>query len=98
MFKDNLRRLREAKSLTRKQLAKILETTEYTIRDYENGKTEPDIKMLIKMADFFDHTLDELVGRPKRPVSEDKEKLIEIIDQLPEEKRRIAIEFFKTII
>jgi transcriptional regulator with XRE-family HTH domain len=98
MFKDNLRRLREAKSLTRKQLAKILETTEYTIRDYENGKTEPDIKMLIKMADFFDRTLDELVGRPKRPVSEDKEKLIEIIDQLPEEKRRIAIEFFKTII
>lgn len=34
-----------------------------TIRKYERGEREPNISMLIKIADYFDVSIDYLVGR-----------------------------------
>ena len=35
------------------------------LRRYETGESEPTLTALIKMADFFDVTLDDLVGRDR---------------------------------
>lgn len=58
-----LRLLREANNLTQKQMANILSVTQKSISTYENGLTEPDISTMIKIADFFDVSLDYLLDR-----------------------------------
>ena len=49
-----LKELRKEHKLSMKELGKILGLSESTISLYEAGKREPDIKTLIKMADYFD--------------------------------------------
>ena len=63
MIIKKLRLLREANNLTQKQMANILSVTQKSISTYENGLTEPDISTMIKIADFFDVSLDYLLDR-----------------------------------
>ena len=60
---NNIRFYRKSLNLTQQQLAKMLNGQKSLISNYENGYSTPDIFMLIKLADIFDVTLDELVGR-----------------------------------
>lgn len=38
-----------------------------TLSNYENGKTQPDARALIALADFFHVSIDYLVGRTDMP-------------------------------
>lgn len=62
-FAENLKSWRISQNLTQKQLAEKLELSYHTISHWETGYTEPSIAQLIALADFFDTTIDELVGR-----------------------------------
>lgn len=62
-FDKNLKVLRESQNLTQKQLAVKINTTLQSISHWETGYTEPSIQQLIALADLFDITIDELVGR-----------------------------------
>lgn len=48
---------------TQLALAKKLGGSASLVSNYENGYSTPDIFTLWKMADIFDITIDELVGR-----------------------------------
>ena len=61
----NLAELRVSSNLTQKELAKILNVTDKAYWSYESGRTEPSINTLIKIADYFDVSLDYLCGRPR---------------------------------
>lgn len=63
IFAEQLRQLRREISMTQKQLADVLETTQRNISYLELGKVEPDLKTLWKIADFFDVSVDFLIGR-----------------------------------
>lgn len=85
-----LRLLREANNLTQKQMANILNVTQKTVSTYENGLTEPDISTMIKIADFFDVSLDYLLDR-KTTKTETTRITIDIsADELSVLKRVIA--------
>lgn len=58
-----LKELRKEHKLSMKEVGKILGLSESTISLYEAGKREPDIKTLIKMADYFKVSVDVLIGR-----------------------------------
>lgn len=62
---ENIKNLRKEYSLSQKQLADIVETTFKTVSHWETGYTEPSIEQLVALANFFDVTIDELVGREK---------------------------------
>lgn len=49
--------------MTQADLAQALSTTEKTISHWETGYSEPSISQLVTIADYFDVSLDELVGR-----------------------------------
>ena len=59
----NIRFYRKAMGLTQEGLANLLGGKKSLVSNYENGYSTPDIFVLIRLADFFDITLDELVGR-----------------------------------
>lgn len=62
-FSKNLKEYRLSSSLTQSDLAKLLKTTQRKISYWESGKIEPDLDSLIAVADIFDISIDELVGR-----------------------------------
>lgn len=61
----NIKLLRRSLGLTQGALAEKLCGKKSLVSNYENGYSVPDIFTLIKLADIFDITLDELVGRDK---------------------------------
>lgn len=60
---DNIRFFRKANNLTQEELSKQLGGSKNLVSNYENGISTPDIFTLVKLADIFGITLDELVGR-----------------------------------
>lgn len=62
-FKDNLKELRIEKKLGQVELAKAIGVSKGVISLWENGFSEPTMYSLIVLADYFNITIDELVGR-----------------------------------
>lgn len=58
-----LKELRIEKNLTQTKLAENFGITYSNIGEWERGKSEPSIDMLVKLADFFNVSIDYLVGR-----------------------------------
>ena len=63
MIGKNIKINRKRLGLTQKQLGEMLNSNKSLISNYENHYSTPDIYTLIKLADIFCVTLDELVGR-----------------------------------
>ena len=61
------KKVRLEKGLTQKQVAAALGITEQAYQRYEYGKTVPSALVLIALADYFDVSLDYLVGRSDIP-------------------------------
>ena len=64
-FKDNLKYLRNEKGLGQVELAKKLGVSKGIISLWENGLREPNMYSLIDIANFFDVSIDYLVGIEK---------------------------------
>ncbi len=62
-----LKELRKNKGISQLRLATELNTTQNTISRYETGEREPGIDELIKIADFFNVSVDYLIGRTENP-------------------------------
>ena len=58
-----LKALRKERSISQLKLAMDLNMNQNSISRYENGEREADYKTLIKFADYFDVSLDYLLGR-----------------------------------
>ncbi len=87
---NRIKDLREDRDMRQSDLAAATGIDQRTISNYETGKTSPDAYALIKLADFFDVSIDYLVGRAACDLSsEDKRtKMIDkIISELEELKR-----------
>ena len=66
-FPDRLKELRKNKGVTQKTVAEYLGITERGYQNYEIGKSTPSYETLIKLANFFDMSLDYLTGRSDHP-------------------------------
>ncbi len=66
-FQRNLRRLRKAKGLTLRALAKKANVGYVSIHRLETGKQDPTLSMLIRLAKALNVTVAELIGeKPAR--------------------------------
>ena len=68
-FGKKLRCLRKLKGYTQEQLAQILNTTRSCISNYELGNRQPDNETVTAVADFFDVSIDYLMGRSEVSLS-----------------------------
>ena len=66
-FSQRLAALRNAKSLSLASLGEYLSVTDEAVRLLEKGKRSPSFEVLCALADFFDVSLDYLVGRSDDP-------------------------------
>lgn len=58
-----IRDLREDRDLTQKQIAGYLLCDQSLYSKYERGEREIPLNIIIKLADFYDVSIDYLVGR-----------------------------------
>lgn len=59
---DRLRELRKAKKMTTTELGEVMGVANQTITHYELGDRKPTPEMLIKLANFFNVSVDYLIG------------------------------------
>lgn len=66
-FSTRLASLRQAKGISLAFLGERLSVTDEAIRLLEKGKRSPSCEVLIALADYFDVSIDYLVGRTDNP-------------------------------
>ncbi len=63
MIFENIRNLREDNDIKQIEIAKYLNVKQTTYSKYELGKINIPIEVFIKLADFYDVSVDYLLGR-----------------------------------
>ncbi|MBF2518374.1 helix-turn-helix transcriptional regulator [Listeria marthii] len=61
----NIRSIREDNDVTQQHMAELLNVSQNTYSQYETGKIEWTASALIKVADYFDVSVDYLLDRTK---------------------------------
>ncbi|MBQ8324283.1 MAG: helix-turn-helix transcriptional regulator [Clostridia bacterium] len=62
-----LKQLRTERGISQVRLAMELSVSQHTVSRYETGEREADYAMLIRIADYFDVSVDYLLGRTDDP-------------------------------
>lgn len=62
-FGDRLKELRESRKLTQLELANMFNVHKTTISNWEKGKRFPDEEILNKLADYFNISMNYLLGK-----------------------------------
>ena len=60
---NRIREYRLRKNLTQVDLSQALNISQATLSAYETGRFEPDIATLLRLADFFSVSIDNIIGR-----------------------------------
>lgn len=97
-MKNRIKILRLENNLTQKELAEKIQTSNKNIWAYENNIATPPAETLIKIADFFNVSLDYLLYRNfninanNNSFSDDEKNIIEKYRNLSEELKHILLE------
>ncbi len=59
---ENIRAFRRARGLTQEQLAEVLDVTVGAVYKWESGQSTPELATILELADFFDTSVDALLG------------------------------------
>lgn len=66
-FCSHLKKIRKSKKITQKEAANAAGISERNYQEWEYGKVKPAFDSLVALADFFDISIDYLVGRTNNP-------------------------------
>lgn len=61
-FGRNLERIRKERKINQTELGLELGLTQQMVSSYEKGISSPNVEILIKLADYFQISIDELIG------------------------------------
>ncbi len=67
-FSDRIIQLKNERKLLQKDIASSIGLSLRAYQYYEKGQKEPTLSVLLRLADYFDVSLDYLVGRSDDPV------------------------------
>lgn len=72
-MKNRIKELRQEKGMTQAQLAEVLGITHSAVAKYESGTRKLSSDILCRTSDFFDCSVDYLIGRSllRSPVTEE---------------------------
>lgn len=73
--------LRKQAGMSQFQLAKVLDIATSTLGMYETGKREPSLKVLNRIASYFNVSTDYLLGRPEKKIdTTNSDKIEDMLD------------------
>ncbi len=95
--------LRQQKNLSQTELAKNIGVSQKCISDYEMKKTEPDASTLIKLAEFFQTTTDNILEHEvpylldKSTLTSEQREIIEIVPKMNYEECKLMLAYLAGI-
>lgn len=78
---NNLKQIRNSKNLLQTKVAMDLSITQETVSSYETGRVLPSSDMLIRLADYYNTSVDYLLGRTRYDMPIDRIKPNNISDK-----------------
>ena len=94
-FAKNLKRFRKQKNLTQVELGKMLNYGSTAIANYESGRNEPSLDVLIKLSEILDVSTDDLLGAT--PKDKIESPVLIPFEILNDEKKKIVMELIKSL-
>lgn len=81
-----------SKGINKAELQKAIGVSSGNLSDWANGRSQPSVSKLIKIADYFNVTLDYLCDRGTGvSLSSEAEELVKIYDALDKEGRVVVM-------
>lgn len=96
-MQNRIRELRKQRGMTMKELGKIIGAAESTVSHYETGRRQPDNETLFILGEFFEVSVDYLLGgvsypdprlKDLAPKSDFQKKLDKLSHDMTEEEKR----------
>ena len=91
---NRIKELREEKNMTQIRLSIELDVSQETVSAYEIGKHNPSVKILLRMVELFDASIDYIMGvssvrntMPEKSLSDDEVKIIQLHRKLSKMKQ-----------
>ena len=95
---DNIKKRRKAKGLTQEEFANIIGVAFQTVSKWERGDSYPDITMLPILADYFETSVDDLLGVDTAKREQRANKYISMYDEMGIKDGEIVLaEFEKAV-
>ena len=98
MIGERLADLRKDKNMSQKDLAQQLGISVYTVSSYERENSTPDDNMKVKIARFFNVSLDYLLGLINEELPIGGGKGIHLPDHLPPESVKEITDYINYVI
>ncbi len=97
-----IKEYREELQLTQKQLAEKINNLQRNVSNWEKGTSEPDCDTIVKLADIFDISIDELYGRQTSVINKNQTTGVEInimkyVRMLSDTQKFALLQFLKEI-
>lgn len=101
MIGSIIKELRVEKNINQSELGKLIGVGKTTISNYETGYSSPDQETLIKIADFFNVSVDYLLNRsddynlqsliPETSLTDNERELLLLFRQVKNEREQIKL-------
>jgi len=94
MLGERLAFLRRKENISQKELGDKLNISHYTISSYEKGRSEPNDEIKIRIARYFNVTLDYLVGLIDKPCPYEREEgILYLPKRFPKDAQDLVRDF-----
>ncbi|MDK2807654.1 MAG: hypothetical protein PWP24_387 [Clostridiales bacterium] len=99
-FGKNLERIRKGKKISQAKLGEMLGLTQQMVSSYEKDLSSPNVDVLIKIADYFNVSIDSLVEHVVQTTQEDnsQSRLLRYFENLNESDRDKCITIVQTLL
>lgn len=99
-FATRLRELRKSNNVSQQKLSKYLNFGYTAIANYESGRNQPSLDTVKKIAQYFDVTVDYLIGAsdyPKREsdITDKESELLGIFRRINEEEKEALLKIIR---
>ena len=96
---ETISKIRKEKNLTQEQLSEVFGVSVAAVSKWETGVAHPDIELLPKIADFFDISVDCLLGYDRSKLETTAEECLGKADDLFDSgKEKESLAYFATLI
>lgn len=97
---NNMKKIRELLQLTQVKVANDLKLSRQVYNFYENGKRNPDMQTLIKIADYYGVSIDYLLGRTNviKPENIDENDLLAKLNTADSETKASVEQFLNYLL
>ena len=85
MLNENIREIRKTNNMTQEQLAEVMGVSTASVSKWETGQSAPEISALLALADYFDVSVDTLLGHEVK--ADRKKSMLEEMNNFAGEQR-----------